>query len=83
MTSPRRQGSHSGAVRRRRSCQESSCHDDYGGELSPAREPGGTLQRLTRSLPDAAWPVEFTTELATDADLPVMIAASSRAQNAR
>jgi hypothetical protein len=59
------------------------CHIDDGGGLSPAREPGGTLQRLTRSLSDAAWPVAFTTELATDADLPVMVAAASRPRHAR
>jgi hypothetical protein len=53
-------------------------HTDHGGGLSPAREPGGALQRLTRSLPDVAGPVAFTTELATDADLPVMVAAASR-----
>jgi hypothetical protein len=46
---------------------EAQCHTDHGGELSSAREPGGTLQRLITRLPDASWPVEFTTDLATDA----------------
>jgi hypothetical protein len=39
---------------------------DSRGGLSPAREPGGTLQRRVDSLPDVAWPARSTTDLAAD-----------------